>query len=185
LRAAKWKNSVSTASVVSSGSGTAPKISRQRECQRSSASTAASITPVSISPAGGIGFLFVLPPDDFAHQFAGPRGTCRISAAQRTHGRHHSPPDYGLLGFVVPVALFGEPVRRDAVQERRHGSAFPPGCALQFGLSLRRDTPTVDFSLHALQCSALALKRQALFPNLRRIPLRPLRDLGVLRGQSL
>src|SRR5271166_3810506 len=89
LRAAKWKNSVSTASVVSRGNGTERRTLRQGRCQSSSTSTAASITPVSISPAGGIRFLLMFAPDDFAYQLPGPDRARGVAAAYCSDCRHH------------------------------------------------------------------------------------------------
>src|SRR5580658_3524995 len=106
----RWKVSVSTAPVVSSGMRTDSNASRHAECHSSPVSSMARIAPVSISPAAEaalerIGFLPVFLVDDFPDKFAGPLRAGRVFAANCTHGRHHTLAECSLLGLVVRMVV--------------------------------------------------------------------------------
>src|ERR1700680_1408034 len=113
----------------------------------------ARIAPVSINPAGGpaggIGFLGVLFPDNFPDKSTGPLRAGWVAATERSHGCHHSAPDRSLLPFVAVsrTALPFQPVSSDLLQQLRQGGAFPPGLAFQFSLLLGGNAAGVDLIL--------------------------------------
>src|ERR1700687_1082312 len=99
---------------------------------------------------------FMLASYDFTDALGRLRGTMRVATSERTDRRLHSLAYTRLLGFipVTRIALLLQPVRRNLLQQLRHGRAFPPGLTFQVSFLLRGNAPAVDLVFHALHCSA-------------------------------
>src|SRR6266700_3308751 len=101
----------------------------------------AMMAPVSISPAGSIGFLEVLAQNSLLDDLTCSTGQRWVSAADCANGLHHALAECRLLGIVVGVAVAAvrEPVGGDPVEQSRQGCAFKSSFLFEFGLSVGRE----------------------------------------------
>src|SRR5271168_96885 len=124
----------------------------------------ARIGPVSMSASGRI-----FAPQDTAKVAAGIFRAVATAACKGAQGFFRGSVEFA-LGFVVGNAggAFLEPFLNGFFQERGYRDLAVTGLALEVGLKVARHAPTVDFGLHALQCSAFSILFPPVRPSLRR-----------------
>ncbi len=95
--------------------------------------------PATEAACKRVGFLEVLPTDDFSNEFTRPSRARRITAADRSNGGHSTLSNCSLFGFILGTPVpSGEPLAGHAVQQRGQRNPLAARPFRKFGLSLRR-----------------------------------------------